>query len=119
MDRGIGVVNLSQRMSSGISGLTKENIERGRSALARKLARHRPKAIVFVGICTYRMFTGAKGPVFCGEQPERLFGARVFVVPHPSGRNAHYRRDVMLEHWKTIAHALGFPRRHPGARASP
>lgn len=108
LDCGIGILNLSQRVSSGISSLTREDIERGRRALARKLSRHRPEAIVFVGICTYRMFTGIKGPVLCGEQSERIFGARVFVVPHPSGRNVHYGRDAMLEQWKAIARTLGF-----------
>jgi len=108
LDEDIGVVNLIPKVSSGIASLTREDIEHGRASLARKLARHRPKAIVFVGITTYRMFTGTTGPVACGAQAERIHDARVFVVPHPSGRNVHYPRNVMLEQWKAIATALGY-----------
>ncbi len=120
LDEGIGVVNLSRRVSSGSSSLTADDIERGRVALRRKLARHRPEAIVFVGITTYRMFTGTQGRVALGEQPTRIFGARVFVVPHPSGRNVHYRREDMLDVWKAIANTLGFPKKdYRGEEALP
>lgn len=118
-EEGIGVVNFSQRISSASASLSREDIERGRTALRRKLARHRPQAIVFVGITTYRMFAGVKGHIALGEQPTRIGGARVFVVPHPSGRNVHYRRDQMLEQWRSIARALGYCRHEPSRTSSP
>lgn len=119
LGEGIGVVNLSQRISSGSSSLSRDDIERGRVALRRKLARHRPEAVVFVGITAYRMFAGVRGHIAPGEQPTRIFGARVFVVPHPSGRNVHYRRDEMLEQWKAIARALGYREREPSGADLP
>lgn len=108
LEMNLGVTNLVARETRGIGELTVQDWERGRTTLVRKLVRYRPRALVFVGITGYRMFRkDKKGAIRCGEQPEKLLGARVFVLPHPSGRNAHFRQHEMLEHWKAVARALG------------
>lgn len=102
----LGITNLIERSTPGVADLRREDIERGRVSLRRKLGRYRPRLLVFVGITGYRMFSTKSGPIRCGEQPERIEGARVFVLPHPSGRNAHFRYGEMLDYWREVADAI-------------
>lgn len=108
LDAGLGITNLVARETPGVAELTKEDVAKGRVALARKIARLSPKAVVFVGLTAYRMFRALRTePVACGEQHDRIAGARVFVVPNPSGRNAHFRYEEMLAAFREVASALG------------
>lgn len=105
----LGITNFIPRPSHGISELGRDDIEKGRAELVRKVLRYRPSALVFVGISGYRMFRGKGiGDIQCGEQPLQIAGARVFVLPHPSGRNVHFRREDMLALWRLVASSLGY-----------
>jgi TDG/mug DNA glycosylase family protein len=87
---GIGLTNLCPRTTRTAAELTAEEIDRGRRVLARKVARWRPAVVAFVGVSLYQTYfrlAKSGGP---GEKPERLAGARVFVVPNPSGLNASF-----------------------------
>ena len=106
---GIGITNLVASETASAAELGPEDFERGRRALAVKLGRLRPRAIAFVGVTAYRGFSGhsAGKALELGEQPEGLYGARLFVLPNPSGRNAHYQYPQMLELFGSMARALG------------
>ncbi|WP_394845628.1 mismatch-specific DNA-glycosylase [Pendulispora brunnea] len=104
--QGIGITNIVARETAGVKDLTREDFDEGRRILERKIARFRPKAVVFVGVTVYRAFRGDTSAITCGEQPERIAGARVFVVPNPSGRNAHYRYEDMLAFFRDAASQL-------------
>jgi hypothetical protein len=54
-----------------------------------------------------RATRGATRRVTSGEQPDRFAGARVFVVPNPSGRNAHFTPLEMRAAFRDVARALG------------
>jgi TDG/mug DNA glycosylase family protein len=86
---GIALTNLCPRTTRTAAELTRAEIVRGRATLARKIARWRPAVVAFVGVSLYAMFFGrsAGGP---GAKPDVISGARVFVVPNPSGLNASY-----------------------------
>lgn len=103
---GLGITNLVARETAGVADLTREDVALGRAVLARKLRRYRPRAIVFVGLTAYAAFKGSRARVACGEQ-EPLASARVFVVPNPSGRNAHFSRQEMRAAFRSVARALG------------
>ena len=108
LDYALGVTNLVARETAGVADLTRAELEAGRLILARKIRRHRPRAVVFVGITAYAAFARPRrGRVECGEQPEPFAGARVFVLPNPSGRNAHFTRAQMLDAFRSAARALG------------
>ncbi len=107
LDLGAGITNLVARESAGVADLGPEDYARGRVTLRRKIHRLRPAAVVFVGVTAYRAFRDSSEPVACGEQPDRIAGARVFVVPNPSGRNAHFSRGEMLDRFREVARALG------------
>lgn len=104
---GLGLTNLVDRVTPGVADLKADDLERGRASLAARLARLRPRAVVFVGVTAYRAFARRRGPIVCGEQVASIEGARVFVLPNPSGRNAHYTHDEMLALFREAAHVLG------------
>ena len=87
---GVALTNICPRPTRAASELTPAEIARGRSTLARKIARWRPAVVCFVGVTLYRMYVGAPGVPGPGLKPERIAGARVFVVPNPSGLNASF-----------------------------
>ena len=86
----IALTNLCPRVTRTAAELESEEIERGRRALARKIAKLRPRVVAFVGVSLYQTYfrlSKSGGP---GEKPETIAGARVFVVPNPSGLNASF-----------------------------
>jgi len=103
LDLGIGLTNIATRPTRSSSDLSNEDFERGRRALARKVARFRPSYIGFVGLTAYREFQGRRARVHCGFQENPIEGAEVFVLPNPSGRNAHYSYPEMLRFWRELA----------------
>ncbi len=114
LERRLGITNLVARATAGVADLTRGDLEAGRVALLRKIRRCRPRAVVFVGLTVYAVFErrkrGRAGPrpkITCGEQPGRIAGARVFVVPNPSGRNAHFSRRQMRAAFRRAARAVG------------
>jgi TDG/mug DNA glycosylase family protein len=100
---GMGMTNLIPRASPGIDTLTKDEYIAGAVVLRRKVRRWRPRIVAFVGVTLYRSVFGAvSGPVALGLRPERLEGARVFVLPNPSGRNANFSYEEMLSAFRAL-----------------
>jgi TDG/mug DNA glycosylase family protein len=87
---GIGLTNLCPRITRTAAELTPSEIQSGRRALARKIARWRPAVVAFVGISIYQSYFQHKVSGGPGPKPETIAGARVFVVPNPSGLNASF-----------------------------
>src|SRR5260221_663814 len=89
---GLGITNLIPRATPGIDTLRPAEYVAGARVLRRKVRRWRPEVVAFVGITLFRVVFGRKGSerVAPGLQAETLEGARVFVLPNPSGRNANF-----------------------------
>jgi len=96
---GIGMTNLIPRATPGIDTLRREEYVAGARTLRRKIRRVKPEVVAFVGVTLFRSVFGrpAGQPVALGPQEERIEGARVFVLPNPSGRNANFSYAEMLE----------------------
>jgi TDG/mug DNA glycosylase family protein len=94
---GLGVTNLVPRATPGMDTIARAEYAAGLAVLARKVRRLRPAIVAFVGVSLYRFIFRKTGPVALGAAPERFEGARVFVVPNPSGRNANFTYAGMLE----------------------
>jgi double-stranded uracil-DNA glycosylase len=92
--RGVGITNLVRRASARASELSREELREGGERLLRFVAEHRPAVVAIAGISAYRDAFGERGAVL-GRQPETLdstarwSGAALWVVPNPSGLNAH------------------------------
>ena len=113
---GFGITNLVPRPTRGIDELHPHEYLAGRRALFAKIRRHRPLVVALVGITIYRALfpprprgdsppARRKGPrrVLPGLSKESIEGARVFVLPNPSGRNATLSYDEMLSAFRSLA----------------
>ncbi|MBB5784986.1 G/U mismatch-specific DNA glycosylase [Nonomuraea jabiensis] len=86
---GLGITNIVARPSAKASELTKEELVEGGLALAAKVAAATPTVLAVLGISAYRTaFARPKARI--GLQAEPVGGARVWVLPNPSGLNAHW-----------------------------
>ncbi len=87
---GLGLTNLCPRATRAASELTKDEIRAGCARLHRKVARLRPSVVAFVGLSIYQQCLGRDATAGPGDKPHDLEGARVFVLPNPSGLNASF-----------------------------
>jgi double-stranded uracil-DNA glycosylase len=103
---GLGITNLIARPSHGINDLRPIEYLEGWKVLKRKIRRYRPEVVALVGVTLYRAIlpelNGAPPavgprPAVVGPQPVTIHGARVFVLPNPSGRNANFSYSEMLD----------------------
>src|SRR5437762_2434526 len=113
---GYGITNLIPRMTPGIDTLRPDEYVAGERVLRRKIRRYKPAIVAFVGVTLYRAVSGGKPatPIRCGLQRERFEGARVFVLPNPSGRNANFSYAEMLAAFRILGRAAR-PRRPPAS----
>ncbi len=92
--RGVGITNLVRRATARASELSREELREGGERLREFVAEHRPAVVAIAGVTAYREAFGERGAVL-GRQPETLesashwSGAALWVVPNPSGLNAH------------------------------
>jgi double-stranded uracil-DNA glycosylase len=107
---GLGITNLIARPSPGIDDLTPAEYVEGWQVLERKVRKYRPEVLALVGVTLYRAIVplvapGTRPPsrIALGAQPLTVHGARVFVLPNPSGRNANYSYAEMLEAFRALA----------------
>jgi len=87
---GLGVTNLVDRPTRTAAELRPEELRDGAAALAALVAAHRPRVLAVLGITAWRLAAGRPRAVL-GVQPERIGGALTWVVPNPSGLNAHHQ----------------------------
>ena len=104
---GFGITNIVPRATPGMDTLRPDEYAAGRVRLRAKVRKYRPDIVALVGVTVYRaMFPEKNGPVTCGLQPETLCGARVFVLPNPSGRNANFSYAEMLAAFRALRRFL-------------
>lgn len=99
---GFGLTNLIARPTPGIDTLAPAEYVAGERVLRRKVRRWQPAVVAFVGVTLFRTVFKARGDVRAGPRPERFEGARVFVLPNPSGRNAHFSYAEMLDAFSAL-----------------
>ena len=86
----LAMTNLCARATRAAAELSTAEMIAGQRMLARKIRRVRPRVVAFVGVSIYRRFFAAAQGEGAGPKDERIFGARVFVLPNPSGLNASF-----------------------------
>jgi TDG/mug DNA glycosylase family protein len=111
--RGIGNTNLVNRATARADELDAEELRSGRLRLEAFVAEHRPVVTAIAGITAYR--TAFRRPkAALGEQPESLGPSRLWVVPNPSGLNAHATIASLAEAYAKPARAAGLVLTPPG-----
>ena len=115
---GFGLTNLVARSSRGINALRSTDYAAGRRRLLAKVGRYLPRVVALLGVTLYSKVllkkTGPGSPrrpggakVRLGLQRERLGLAKVFLLPNPSGRNAHYSYRQMLQTFRRLKKVAG------------
>jgi TDG/mug DNA glycosylase family protein len=93
---GLGITNLVERATAGAANLDASELRAGAPKLLRKLKRYQPAVVAFLGVTAYRTAFGLPRAAV-GPQPEDIGRARVWVLPNPSGLNAHYQLPALIE----------------------
>ncbi len=106
LDRGIGITSLVARATASADELSPAELAEGARALAGRVRRFRPRVVAILGVTAYRTAFGSPRAVL-GRQPADLAGSQVWVVPNPSGRNAHASLDVLAAAYREVALAAG------------
>lgn len=98
---GYGITNLVPRATATADELAHDELVAGQGRLKSKVKRYQPQVVAMLGISAYRTAFAQKAAKL-GEQPERLANAVVWVLPNPSGLNAHYQLANLVEHFRTL-----------------
>jgi TDG/mug DNA glycosylase family protein len=106
---GLGITNLVARATARADELTDDEIRAGVGPLREVVRRLRrttggPGHVAFLGVSTYRVaFAQPKAKV--GRQQELFEGATVWVLPNPSGLNAHYQQPALTAAYAELQRA--------------
>ena len=106
LDRGIGITNLVRRASARADELHRGELVEGAARLKMLVERIRPPVVAVLGVTAYRMAFGDKA-VVVGRQPIDLAGAQCWVLPNPSGLNAHETVDSLARAYHQAGVAAG------------
>ena len=118
---GLGITNLIARPTPGINDLRPQEYVEGWTILERKIRRYRPAVVALVGVTVYRAILPLLGDAMparrrsasaapdsvLGLRPEVVHGARRFVLPNPSGRNANFSYAEMLAAFRALKRYIG------------
>lgn len=98
---GLGFTNIVPRATAVASELSRAEYVEGGRVLAEKVARHGPKIVMVAGIGAYRLaYRRPRATV--GLQEESIGGAETWVVPNPSGLNAHETVDSLARAYREV-----------------
>jgi double-stranded uracil-DNA glycosylase len=101
LDLGLGVTNLVERATATAAELTAAELRDGGRRLEAQVSRYRPAWVAVLGVTAYRAAFGAPRATI-GAQQRRLGPARVWVLPNPSGLNAHYQLPELAERFAEL-----------------
>ena len=106
LSRGVGITNIVARASARADELETAELVEGRARLEEFVDRHRPRVVAIAGITSYRIAFGRR-VARAGQQEETLGGAQLWVVPNPSGLNAHETVESLAAAYREAAVAAG------------
>jgi TDG/mug DNA glycosylase family protein len=96
LEYGYGITNFVNRATATADQLSAPEFVAGRKRLAAKVRRFKPRIVAFLGVGAYRhAFDRPKATI--GPHAETFEGARVWVLPNPSGLNANYQLGALVE----------------------
>jgi len=96
-----GITNLVPRATATADELSPEELVAGQRRLKAKVKRYQPQVVAVLSISAYRT-AFAKKVVALGRQPDPLENAILWVLPNPSGLNAHYQLAALAEHFREL-----------------
>jgi TDG/mug DNA glycosylase family protein len=115
----LGLTNIIGRCTTGINVLDPAEYRQGVASLKRKIRRYQPHTVALLGVTIFRMLFSpkeqSKGPLDLGVTTTQFAGARIFLLPNPSGRNAHYSYRQMLTVFQVLRDNMQRSRKKHGS----
>jgi double-stranded uracil-DNA glycosylase len=102
---GLGISNVADRATARADELTLDELREGARIMERKAAKYQPEWVAVVGITAYRDAFDRRRAVI-GLQSERLADSRLWVLPNPSGLNAHWTPATLAEAFGELREAV-------------
>ncbi|MDQ3956765.1 MAG: G/U mismatch-specific DNA glycosylase [Actinomycetota bacterium] len=101
---GLGITNVVRRTTATAAELTHEEVVAGGRNLRRKTRRYAPRYLAFLGLGSYRIaFSDPDAGV--GPRPVEIGATKVWLLPNPSGLNAHYQLPALAEEFARLREA--------------
>jgi double-stranded uracil-DNA glycosylase len=102
---GLGITNLVARTTARADELRRDEFVAGAAILRAKVAAVRPRWLAVVGVTAYRdAFADRRASI--GPQDATLGATRIWVLPNPSGLNAHYTLPLLADEFRRLNDAL-------------
>ncbi len=98
---GCGVTSVVKRPTARADQLSSEEFVAAATDFKRKVARHAPRFVAFLGKAAYAVLSGQRD-IAWGLQPTRMEGAAIWVLPNPSGRNRAFTLDHLVEAYRQL-----------------
>jgi TDG/mug DNA glycosylase family protein len=115
LERGYGITNLVPHATATAGELTSDELVGGRRRLERLVRRYAPAWVAVLGVGAYRTAFGRPAATV-GRQPDTLAGVRLWVLPNPSGLNAHYQLPDLVREFAALYRAAHGPGQKSRAR---
>ncbi|MCB0965978.1 MAG: mismatch-specific DNA-glycosylase [Ilumatobacter sp.] len=106
IERGIGITNVVRRATARASELTTDEYRRGGDELRARVRAWSPRVVAIAGITAYRTAFGVPKATM-GRQDDPFEGAELWIVPNPSGLNAHETVETLAAAYREPALAAG------------
>ena len=108
LHHGLGVTNLVDRPTRAAAELSRDELRTGAEALTSLIRANRPRILAVLGITAWRA-AWERPKARLGPQAERVGGSAVWVLPNPSGLNAHHQLADLAAAYREMARAAGRP----------
>ncbi|MGI5506129.1 G/U mismatch-specific DNA glycosylase [Lentzea sp. CA-135723] len=105
LELGLGITNVVARASAQAAELTIDEMRQGAIELTEKVERYSPKVLAVLGVTVYRAAFGRK-KAQVGAQQDTVGGVRVWILPNPSGLNAHWQLPALAEEFGRLRTSL-------------
>jgi TDG/mug DNA glycosylase family protein len=102
---GLGITNLAARATAQAAELTAAELAEGGARLEAFVEEHAPQVVAVLGVTAYRTAFG-RPKARIGPQELTLGGARLWILPNPSGLNAHYTADALAAEFRVLRTAM-------------
>jgi TDG/mug DNA glycosylase family protein len=104
---GIGITNIVNRTTATAAELSRDELIAGGGRLRETVAQYRPEVVAVLGVTAYR--TAFERPnAAVGRQGERIGDADLWVLPNPSGLNAHYQLPELIRLFEQFRQGVGY-----------
>ena len=106
LDYGIGITNVVARTTNAAAELTDDELRTGVVLLRKKVLKYRPRVLAVLGVGAYRVGFGVRTAKL-GRQEQTIGDTQLWVLPNPSGLNAHFTPKALGELFRQMNQAIG------------